>query len=363
MTTAQIEVVEPGLAVALQDRGRFGWRRLGVPVSGALDTALLAIANVLAGSAADADAAAFEVLLQGPTLAVRSGRVRFALAGPIAAVVERADGCRHEVAAWHTATLSAGEVIRVGAVAAAPAPNDAAPAEWPLALAYVGVSGGVQVPPVLDSRSTYARAALGGMEGRALRAGDALSCGSVPESEQTERRGSSAFVHASGPIGVLPGPQDDHFTQAAFDALFGTPYIAQRDSDRMGLRLAGAKLEHSALGPDIASDGVTPGAIQVPADGQPIVLLADCQTVGGYPKIATVQRADLPRLAHVRPGVAVRFVGVDALQAAAARQALAQRIANWCAAIESFRPGGGLDEAALYGSNLVSGMVRGDARD
>ncbi len=120
MTGAQIEVVEPGLAVALQDRGRFGWRRLGVPISGALDPALLAIANALAGGLQETDSAAFEVLLQGPTLAVRAGRVRFALAGPIAAVVERADGSKHDVPAWSTATLSAGDVIRIGAIAAAP---------------------------------------------------------------------------------------------------------------------------------------------------------------------------------------------------------------------------------------------------
>ncbi|MEO9100870.1 MAG: biotin-dependent carboxyltransferase family protein [Burkholderiales bacterium] len=366
MTGAQIEVVEPGLAVALQDRGRFGWRRLGVPISGALDPALLAIANALAGGLQETDSAAFEVLLQGPTLAVRAGRVRFALAGPIAAVVERADGGKHDVPAWSTATLSAGDVIRIGAIAAAPPPTPVDPAAnqpEPLALAYIAVSGGVQVPPVLDSRSTYARAALGGVDGRALRAGDRLACGSVPDSDQMERRGTSAFGHVSGPIGVLPGPQDDHFTRAAFDTLFSTPYIAQRDSDRMGLRLVGVKLEHSSLGPDIASDGVTPGAIQVPADGQPIVLLADCQTVGGYPKIATVQRADLPRLAHVRPGGAVRFIGVDIQQAAAARQALAERIAGWCTAIESFQPEGGLDEAALYGCNLVSGVVRADLAD
>ena len=363
--SAQIEVMEPGLAVALQDRGRFGWRRLGVPVSGALDPALLAIAHALAGSAADAgaDAAAFEVLLQGPTLAVHAGRVRFALAGPVEAVVLRADGRTHAVSAWSTATLDAGDAIRVGAVTASRTSGSDDEAPLPLALAYIGVSGGVQVPPVLDSRSTYARAALGGVDGRALRAGDRLACGSVADGEQLERRGPTAFKHAAGPIGALPGPQNDHFTSAAFEALFGTPYTAQRDSDRMGLRLSGARLEHSALGPDIASDGVTPGAIQVPADGQPIVLLADCQTVGGYPKIATVQRADLPRLAHVRPASTVRFASVTTQQAAAARQQLAKRIANWCAAIESFRPEGSLDESALYRCNLVSGMVRDDIAD
>ncbi len=358
---AQIEIVKPGLAVALQDRGRFGWRRLGVPVSGALDPALLAIANALAGGDRQADAAAFEVLLQGPTLAVRSGRVRFALAGPVGAKVQRADGSTQAVEAYSTATLAAGDQIQVGAVAA---PKPAEPGDGTaLALAYIGVSGGVQVLPVLDSRSTYARASLGGVEGRALRSGDLLICGSVPDAEQMERRGASAFVHAGGPIGVLPGPQDDHFSPAAFDALFGTPYTAQRDSDRMGLRLSGEPLAHSALGPDIASDGVTPGAIQVPADGQPIVLLADCQTVGGYPKIATVQRADLPRLAHVRPGAGVRFAQVTTQQAGVARERLAKRIADWCAAIQSFQPEGSLDESALYRCNLVSGMVRDDAAE
>ena len=361
--SARIEVVEPGLAVALQDRGRFGWRRLGVPVSGALDGALLSIANALAGGAPDADAAAFEVLLQGPTLAVQAGRVRFALAGPIAAVVVRADGRTQRIAAWSTATLAAGDLIRIGAVAASGAANADHNAAPPLALAYIGVSGGVQVPMVLDSRSTYARAALGGIEGHSLQAGDRLECGSVAAADERERRGARAFAHAGGPIGVLSGPQADHFTQTAFDVLFGTAYTAQRDSDRMGLRLSGARLVHSALGPDIASDGVTPGAIQVPADGQPIVLLADCQTVGGYPKIATVQRADLARLAHVRPGNLVRFAGVTAQQAAAARRQLAARIAGWCAAIELFQPEGSLDEAALYRCNLVSGVVRDDSAD
>ena len=125
----------------------------------------------------------------------------------------------------------------------------------------------------------------------------------------------------------------------------------------MGLRLAGPPLQHLEGGADIVSDGVTPGAIQVPADGQPIVLLADCQTVGGYPKIATVIRADLPRLAHVEAGEVLRFCCVDAAEATAARRARASDLADWLAALQ---PAGTLDTASLLSANLAGAAVRGD---
>lgn len=348
--SAQLEVLEPGLAVAVQDRGRFGFRRLGVPVAGALDVDLLAAANALAGN--PADAAALEVPWTGPTLRVRSGRVRFAIAGELGAVLQRAQGEPQRVAPWSTATAFAGDTLRFGAVAAQKAGGPA--------LAYVAVSGGVDVPPVLGSRSTYARAALGGVQGRALAAGDLLGCGVGVGDAFVEFR-APPFSHADGPIRVVPGPQAGHFTEAAFEAFCAQPFRVTPDSDRMGLRLEGPLLAHSALGADIASDGVTPGAIQVPANGQPIVLMADCQTVGGYPKIATVISADLPRLAHLRPGAVLRFARVSLTEAAAARAERARRLAQWASRIERFRPPGVIDEAALYQGNLVSGMVRSDA--
>ncbi|MBS0317036.1 MAG: biotin-dependent carboxyltransferase family protein, partial [Proteobacteria bacterium] len=213
------------------------------------------------------------------------------------------------------------------------------------------------------SRSTYARAALGGVRGRALAAGDLLGCagaiGGVGNALVEFR--APPLTYADGPIRVVPGPQLDHFTEAALEAFHAQPFRVTPDSDRMGLRLEGPLLAHSALGADIASDGVTPGAIQVPANGQPIVLMADCQTVGGYPKIATVISADLPRLAHLRPGAVLRFERVDLAEAAAARAERAERLAQWVSRIERFRPPGVIDEAALYQGNLVSGMVRTDA--
>ncbi|MFC5520422.1 biotin-dependent carboxyltransferase family protein [Polaromonas jejuensis] len=349
--SAQLEVVESGLAVAVQDRGRFGYRRLGVPVSGALDPSLLAAANALLGNAADA--AALEILLTGPALKVRAGRVRLSLAGEIGAKLQTAQGKLLPVEPWCTVTLGPGDTIRFGAVAA---PKAGGPG-----IAYVGISGGVEVPAMLASRSTYARAALGGVHGRAIAVGDLLPCRGIAGDTLLEFRGPGPLVYAGGPIRVVPGPQADHFSDEALQAFFSQPFTVTRDSDRMGMRLEGPALRHSALGADIASDGVTPGAIQVPANGQPIILMADCQTVGGYPKIATVIRADLPRLAHARPGAQLRFQRVSLAEAAAARAAQAQQLALWVSRIASFRPPGVIDEAVLYGGNLVSGMIRADA--
>lgn len=348
--SAQFEVVDAGLVVALQDRGRFGYRQLGVPVSGALDASLLAAANALAGNAADA--AAFEILLTGPTLKVRAGRVRFSLAGELDARVQGAQGKALRIEPWSTVTLGAGDTIRIGAVAA-PKPGG-------LGIAYVGIGGGVEVAPVLASRSTYARAALGGLHGRAIAAGDLLPCRGIAGEALLEFRAPVPWGHAQGPIRVVPGPQADHFTDAALQAFYSQPFTVTRDSDRMGMRLEGPALTHGALGADIASDGVTPGAIQVPANGQPIILMADCQTVGGYPKIATVIRADLARLAHVRPGTLLHFQSVSLAEATAARAAQAQQLALWIGRIARFHPPGVFDEAALYGGNLVSGMIRAE---
>jgi 5-oxoprolinase (ATP-hydrolysing) subunit C len=350
---AQLEVVDSGLAVSVQDRGRFGYRRLGVPVSGALDRPLLAVANALVGNAADA--AALEIMVAGPALKVVADRVRISLAGPLGGRLHHAHGKVSALEPWSTATLGPGDVIGFGAI-------DAPPSGGP-SIAYVGVSGGIDVPPVLGSRSTYARAALGGVHGRTIAVGDLLPCGTVEREALLEFRGAGPFVHPEGPIRVVPGPQADHFTDEALQTFFSQPFTVTRDSDRMGMRLEGPTLHQGALGADIASDGVTPGAIQVPGNGKPIILMADCQTVGGYPKIATVISADLPRLANLRPGTQLRFECASLAQAAAARAAQAQLLALWVGRITHFRPCGIFDEAALYGANLVSGMIRGDADD
>lgn len=360
-----IEVLDGGLGTTLQDGGRPGYRRYGIALSGALDPVWLACANALVGNASGA--AALELRLTGPRLRVASGRVRVALAGAAAGEVHGAVSGRLTFPPWQSLTLEEGEELRIGAVRGG--------------IAYLAVAGGVDTPPLLGSRATHLRAGMGGVAGRALAAGDRLPVG-AGKIEGGERW-QSAFVHESGPIRLLPGPQDDHFTPPARRALTEAEFTLSRDADRMGLRLEGPLLAHDdRFGDEIPasrraaprnagapsggseatrargsfiSDGVAPGALQVPPDGQPILLLADCQTVGGYPKIATTIRADLPRLAHLVPGVRLRFAFVTRDEAATALRAQQARLAAWIEGIAPYTPPGGIDEAALYSANLISG--------
>jgi biotin-dependent carboxylase-like uncharacterized protein len=333
-----IEVVDCPLPASFQDAGRPGYRHLGVPLSGALDPQWLAIANALTGN--PPQTVALEMRLLGPKLRT-STPVTVALAGDFSARIEDTAGQSRPTANWCSHVLTAGETLCVGSLRSG--------------IGYLAVGGGFDLPPVLGSRSTYARAGLGGIDGHMLRAGDRLKVGAGGAAI------SLRLPHAPdigrGPIRVIPGPQRDYFTDAAWQQFIGAEFVVSREADRMGLRLDGPRLEH-ARGADIVSDGVTPGAIQVPGDGRPIVLLADCQTVGGYPKIATVIGADLPRLGHALPGHKLRFVAVSADEALAARRDAARRLAE---CIAGMVPGGAeLDLDALYGANLIDGVIDAD---
>lgn len=340
--SAALEIVSAGLGVSVQDLGRPGHRSIGVPLSGALDLLLLAAANHLAGS--PADAAGLEVLLAGPTLRAVGGPVGVALAGEFSGRIVGAGGEGRVLAAWSAAVLLPGEALQLCS---------------PRGVGYLAVAGGILTPPMLGSRATYARAGLGGVGGRALEAGDRLPCAPFAGSPQHALQ-AAPLQHSAGAIRVIPGPQADHFTPAALASFYNAPWALTPARDRMGLRLAGPRLAHVPGGADIVSDGVAPGAIQVPADGQPIVLLADCQTVGGYPKIATVIRADLPRLAHLPPGAEIRFEAVDAAQAAEARTAQARRFAAWCASVRPRGHAGEIPTETLLTANLAGAALRGD---
>lgn len=335
-----VEIAEPGVANTVQDGGRRGYRQVGVPLSGALDAVLLACANRLLGN--PADAAAIEIPLSGPTLRATGDPVRVALAGAIAAKLLRVDGTRIDIDSAQSVTLRRGDSLAVGAARTG--------------VAYLALAGGCRVPLQLRSRSTYVRARLGGVAGRALAAGDRIACGAPAGDAAVEWRAATPFAHAAGPIRVIPGPQDDAFEPEALATLFDHSYRVSRDSDRMGMRLEGPRLKHRG-GADIVSDGIAPGAIQVPGNGQPIVLLADSQTVGGYTKIATVIRADLPRLAHARPGTELRFAAVTRAQAFDALREQAEAIERWLRSIVPYRLPGSIDLDALREHNLVSGAI------
>ena len=343
--SASLEIVSAGLGVSVQDAGRPGHRSIGVPLSGALDPLLLAAANHLAGS--PAGAAGLEVLLAGPTLRAAGGPVCVALAGELAGRIVGAAGDVRRLAAWSAAVLQPGDSLQLGR---------------PQGVAYLAVAGGFLTPPMLGSRATYARAGLGGVGGRALAAGVRLPCAPFAGDPQHALQ-AAPLLHPDGAIRVIPGPQADHFTPAALASFYSEPWTLTPARDRMGLRLAGPRLVHVPGGADIVSDGVTPGAIQVPADGQPIVLLADCQTVGGYPKIACVIRADLPRLAHLPhlpPGATLRFEAVDATRAADARAAQARLLAGWRTTLRPAARHGDIPTETLLAANLAGAALRGD---
>ncbi|MEI7613097.1 MAG: biotin-dependent carboxyltransferase family protein [Betaproteobacteria bacterium] len=312
MMSALIEITDGGIGNSIQDAGRFGFRHMGITVSGALDQMLVRCANALVGNPPEADCACIEIRAAGPRLMVLEGALRLALAGDISAVLTRSDGSSLDVVAWQSITLETQDELEVSYL--------------PGGAAYLAVSGGIDSPRQLGSRSTYQRALIGGIDGRAIMAGNLLPCTSINRADHREFK-APPWSHADGPVRVMLGPQQGHFKAESVDRFLDSVFQVTPQLDRMGVRLEGPALEHiSPAAADIVSDGVTPGTIQVPGNGQPIILLADCQTVGGYPKVATVITADLPRLGQLRPGQSIRFQAVDA---AKAKQALLDREAQW----------------------------------
>lgn len=341
--SAALKVVSPGLHTTIQDFGRWGYQAVGVPVSGALDMASLRLANHLVGNAGGT--AALEILYQGPTLEVAAESVHVGLAGGDAQLELLGERPRL-LGGWRSVTLRRGDRVRVTPLSQA-------------ACCYLAVAGGFAVAPCLGSLSTYVRGGIGGLEGRPLRAGDlvplALDAAGF-RSEQCLR--SPPEPDRDQPIRIVLGPQQDHFTDAAIDFLLRSDYVVSKSADRMGMWLDGPRLAHRG-GHDIVSDGVVTGAIQVPGSGQPILLLADHQTTGGYPKIATVISADLPRVGRRRPGDRMRFEAIAVAEAEQLRRAQEAALGRLIQSMVPAAPLTGLDLASLYRFNLISGVVSG----
>ncbi len=342
--TPSLRVGAPGLQTTLQDLGRIGSQRLGVPVGGALDPVALRAANALAGNAPDEGA--LEVMATGPTLFVQADDVRLGLAGAAAALEILPDATAvsgRRIAGGRSVRLRRGEGLRIGALSGG-------------AALYVAVEGGFEATPALGSVSTDLRCGLGGFAGRALAAGDLLPLRRSQAIERAETMLADVDLAPRATIRAVPGPQADHFTETALADFFAATYTVGADSNRMGMRLSGPAIAH-ARGFDIVSDAIAPGSIQVPGSGQPIVLLADRQTTGGYPKIATVISADLPALGRLAPGAVVRFDLVTLDAAAAARRALLTELEALPGRCVPMRLS--TDEVALRlcEANLISGFV------
>ncbi len=297
-----VRVRKAGLLTTVQDRGRWGYQARGVSVAGPMDSYSHRLANAIAGN--EEDAATLEVTLAGPDLEFVDDR-RVAVTG---AEFEVSVGGR-AVAANAPVRVTAGERLvfrrRIRG-----------------ARAYIAISGGIETPPVLGSRATHLPSAMGGLDGRALKSGDELPLG--PPKGGPYRSGSIGSASIGGGstgrvrlqadrmqsptiVRILPGPQLDRFEMRALDALQSAPYRIETDSNRMGYRLAGPRLEHAGAA-QVTSDATPLGVLQVPASGQPILLMADRQTTGGYAKIATVISADISLAAQLGPGDEIRFV-------------------------------------------------------
>jgi antagonist of KipI len=274
-----IRVVSPGMQTTVQDLGRFGWAHFGVSASGAADPLALRAANLLVGNAENA--AAIEMTLIGAALEFDEA----------ATVAVTGSDFGAGLPLWTAVRVAGGQTVRFGPTRGG-------------ARAYLAVRGGLAVRRVMGSASTHV---VTGVGGRPLRAGDRLAIGN--EAVRRQRTGSAPPFATEGPLRVTAGPQAERFR----GELWAGSYTVSEESNRMGLRLRGAPIPSPAGG--MLTEGVALGAVQVPPDGQPIILFVEHQTTGGYPKPANVISADFWRLGQLRPRDTVTFEEVEMGQA------------------------------------------------
>jgi biotin-dependent carboxylase-like uncharacterized protein len=282
-----LRAVAPGPYVTIQDAGRNGWRRFGVSGSGAMDFPSLAAANALVGNPPDTPAlefaylaGAWEVLADTVRIAVTGGSFGLQVGGL-------------PIKPWRSHTLRRGQVLQT---------KGAPDAVW----GYLAVAGGFDLVPQLGSCSTHLRSGLGGAR---MTEGDMLPL-LAAEAPAGKEHQLTPYVYGEDPIRVVLGPQEDYFTHDVLASFLAATYRISHRSDRMGTWLDGPVIAHTGSF-NLVSDGLIPGCIQIPGAGTPVVLMMDCQTIGGYPKLATIVAADLPRFAQMRPGSTVSFVAIE----------------------------------------------------
>jgi antagonist of KipI len=311
MTHGSLQIIKPGLLTTVQDLGRFGHQESGVPVAGPMDAFSHRLANQLVGN--DIDAATLEVTLIGPELIVDVDTT-IAITGAHFEVT-----CDDRVVGMGASyAVKAGQRLRFGRVLQG-------------ARAYLAVAGGVQTPRVLGSRATHLVSRMGGLAGRALASGDRVPIPvSAPPRPQRKSPGLTLPTRGRALLRVMPGPQDHWFEPDAMRTIAGVSFRISPRSNRMGYRLQGPPLARVREG-ELISEPVGIGAIQVPAAGEPILLMADRQTAGGYPKIGHVIAADLPLAGQLAPGDFIEFVLCTRQEAVAALIARERQLLRYAA--------------------------------
>lgn len=287
---ATFEVLEPGILTTIQDLGRYGFSQFGVPPSGALDTFSLGVSNLLVGN--EEEEACLEITLMGLRIRALKEVVIAITGGDLSPTLNG-----ESLEMWRTHLLVQDDVIAFKKVGAG-------------CRAYLSAGGGFVVPKMMGSSSTYLSGKFGGLEGRPLRKGDILYISNSSSLDKLGLRFPRDWIPSPEKevlLRIIPGPQDHHFTEKGFQTLTSSSYEVTPQCDRMGVRLEGPRIERrSDVEESIISEGLISGAIQVPGDGKPIIILTELVT-GGYTKIATIISTDLHRVAQLKPGDRVKF--------------------------------------------------------
>lgn len=294
-----IKILNPGLLTTIQDNGRYGYQQYGVPVAGVMDNFSHRAANILVENGERE--AVLEVTMMGPRIEFEDTEVIAITGGNLLPAING-----NQVSMWKSILVNPGDILSFQGMKTG-------------CRSYIAFGGGIEVPLVMDSKSTYMKAKMGGYLGRSLKAGEIIEIGNPRNPKETlkSRTIPKEYIpvyEKELEVRVILGPQDHMFTQSGIETFLSNSYTMTTDCDRMGFRLEGKEIEH-VDGGDIISDGIAFGAIQVPGHGKPIIMMADRQTTGGYTKIGNIIWDDLWKAGQSKPGDILRFKKVTIQEA------------------------------------------------
>jgi len=292
-----ISVINPGFLTTIQDDGRKNYQQFGVPVSGVMDHYSYKIANILLEN--EISEAVLEITMMGPTLKFASDSAIAITGGNLS---PKLNGSSIDM--WESVCVKKDDILSFSGLVSG-------------CRSYIAFKGGIKTPSVMGSKSTYLKAAIGGLDGRALKKEDVFPIGEFKKVDYTKKELPKEYIPIysnSYEVRVLIGPQADYFTNKGVEDFFSSDYVLTNECDRMGFRFDGDCVELKN-GSDIISDGISFGAIQIPGHGKPIVMMADRQTTGGYAKIGNVIFDDLSILSQSRPNDSIKFIEVDIYEA------------------------------------------------